>query len=42
VGDTYGKDTKKTKSSKTENTEINETLVPSAPTREIKEGELVW
>lgn len=35
------KDTK-TKSSKTENTEIDETLVPSAPTREIKEGELVW
>ncbi|MGB2235258.1 MAG: hypothetical protein ACPH5J_06715 [Candidatus Puniceispirillum sp.] len=36
------KDTKKAKSSKTENTEIDETLVPSAPSREVKEGELVW
>ena len=36
------KDSKNAQSSKTENTEIDETLVPSAPTREIKEGELVW
>ena len=34
------KDSKKAQSSKTENTEIDETLVPSAPTREIKEGVL--
>ena len=36
------KDTKKKNSSKTDIIENGEDLAPSAPTCEIKEGELVW